>query len=199
MRLLYSPLSPYARKVRVLIRERGALDLFVEEIVNPLETGETLRRVNPLGKIPVLLSSSEAPLFDSPLIIEYLDAVLPGEHLLPSEGENRWRVLRQQALADGIMDAALAMTFEKMRVDAAPSAFWMVRWREAVSRGVLELENRSEELHPLPDIGSIAIACALGYLDLRCEQLHWRKHAPVLAGWYAKAAERQSMRDTTPP
>lgn len=198
MKLLYTPNSPYARKVRVLIRERAATQLVDEEIVQPLDEPEGFRDINPLGKIPVLIIPDEEPLVDSPLIMEYLDANLPGRAESPATGRQRWTGLRRHALADGILDAAVSTVFEKNRTDAAPSPFWLGRWRRAMLSGVAALDAAVASMPAALDCDGIAIACALGYLDFRHADLDWRASAPTLTGWHALAAARPSFTQTVP-
>lgn len=196
--LYYTMTSPFARKVRLLIRERGGGHL-VEEIVNaPLDNPADLRAANPLGKIPVLLTGDAGPLFDSPVIVEYLDTALPGEPLLPPSGPERWHMLRRQAVADGVMEAGVALTFERLRTDAAPSPYWCDRWRRAIYAGVQSFAVDIGALSEWPDIGAIAIAAALDYLDFRHADLDWRVAVPGLTDWFADARTQGSMRETSP-
>lgn len=199
MKLILTPTSPYARKVRILIRERGAESLVHECVLLPLEDPPELRCLNPLGKVPVLIPEDDEPIFDSPLIVEYLDQHLPGDPLLPAQQAARFASLRWQALADGIVDAALAATFERMRQDAAPSEFWMDRWRKAVLFGLEAAEAKAHALPSFPDVGAIAMVCALGYLDLRHHDLSWRQRSPHLATWFGRVESRASFIATAPP
>jgi glutathione S-transferase len=198
LELLYSPASPFARKIRVLIRERDALELFEETVEMPLDDGAGLRAVNPLGKVPTLLRAGAAPLYDSPLITEYLDQTLPGTNSLPGSGEKRWMVLRQQALADGILDAGLALTFERLRPEAERSTMWMARWAHAIDAALDEVAATAPDLPAIPDLGAIAVACALGYLDFRHPGVAWRAKSARLAQWYDTMAARPSMLATAP-
>lgn len=198
MKLLFSPNSPFARKVRVFVRERGAQPLVSEIVMQPFDGPPALLSANPLGKVPVLQLEGGTSLMDSPLIVEFLDVNLPGEPTLPIGGVRRWATLRRQAIADGLMDAAVAIVFERQRHDAAPSEHWVNRWTQAIERSVLALEAEATQLAPSPDIGSIAVACALGYLDFRHGDLEWRSNAPQLSQWFRQQANRSSMLDTAP-
>lgn len=197
MQLLCSPNSPYVRKIRVFLREKQLSDQVSEVMVDPLHDGK-IRKTNPLGKVPVLLLPNAEPLFDSPLIIEYLDATLKDTSSAQISGEQCWQTLRWQALADGMMDAAVAIVFEKNRTDATPSAFWMDRWATSIKSGVAVMERQADCLADYPDIGSIATGCMLGYLDFRHADLAWRSAAPRLARWYEAIVSRQSMLATMP-
>jgi len=197
MKLLYTPNSPFARKVRVLLRERKATAMVEECVVSPFDDMDLVRQANPLAKIPVLLLPEADPLFDSSVIVEYLDAVLPGSTGI-KEGEDRWQTLRRQSLGNGVMDAAVAMTFERTRTDTTPSPFWMERWDAAVRAGVAKLETGAAALGDLSDAGTISIACALAYLDFRHPNMEWRIKAPTLKRWFEETSSRSSMQETAP-
>lgn len=198
MKLFYSPTSPFVRKVLMTAIELG-LDSRIERIpVNPWEPGEQLTSVNPLGKVPALVTDTGMMLYDSPVICEYLDTLHTGAQLLPLTGDERWRVLRLQALADGILDAAVLWRMESMRPDGERSASWMSFQREAVTRGLKELEQESVHWGQTLNIGRIAAACALGYLDFRFAHEEWRNKHPHLTRWYASVEARPSMQQTVP-
>ena len=182
----------------MLIREREACGLVDEEIADPFKPESAVHAANPLGKVPVLILPGRLPIIDSPLIVEYLDTSLPGIASLSPSGEARWQSLRQQALADGIMDAAVAIVFEKARTDTAPSGRWLQRWQQAIVAGVSELEKELDHLRPVPDVGAIAVACALTYLDFRHGGLNWRAGAEGLARWLEEVVQRPSMIATQP-
>lgn len=199
MQLYYSPTSPYARKVLVVARETG-LDSTIELVaVNPWDPESAIVRENPLGKVPALRLSDGLVLYDSPVICEYLDNLHRGEKLLPTDGGERWRVLCLQALADGMMDAALLVFLEhNRRAATARSDWWLQLQAETLHRAVAELERQTDFLQIDPDIGRIATACALGYLDFRITDYDWRKQAPRLAEWYLEYSARPAMRATEP-
>ncbi|CAB3743754.1 putative GST-like protein YibF [Paraburkholderia sediminicola] len=196
MKLLYSPGSPFARKVRVVIREKHLTARFQEFVTNPHDNGQELLALNPLAKVPAV-ELEHGSLFDSPLLCEYLDGLSPQPRLIPVEFLSRIDVLRTQALADGIMDAAVASVLEKRRSDTAPSAHWLARWEAAMRRSVGMMSNLQ-----LPDgvrLDGIAAACALSYLDYRFPAIPWRKEYPALAAWHASYTARQSFVETAPP
>lgn len=199
MKLYHSSTSPFARKVRVLIREKGALAQVTEETTSAMSDPQSLIEANPLGKVPALILKDGASYFDSPLICEYLDAVLGGVALFPAAGPERWQALRFQALADGIMDAAVSLVFENNRPEAQRSEMWMGRWNRAVERGIGVLEQEVSLLDGPLDIGGIATGAALGYLDLRHAAMNWQARAPELAGWWRDLAKRPSFAETAPP
>ena len=196
MRLLYSPTSPYARKVRAVAIEKGiAVQL---ELLNPLADPAPLLASNPLAKVPCLLLDDDTPLYDSPVICEYLDAQAPTPVLLPPPGPARWDVLRRQALADGVLDLAVALRQESLRPEHQRSPDWQQRWRAGILRAVAQMEATHADW-PALDLGTLAAACALDYLEFRHPDIHWRDDAPKLAAWLMPALQRPSMHETAPP
>jgi glutathione S-transferase len=198
MKLFYTPNSPFARKVRVIIRERNALQTVEEIIQAPLQDPVELRVVNPLGQVPVLLLGDGRALFDSPVICEYLDANLPGPALLAQQADARWLSLRQQALADGMMAAGVATVFESLRPDAQRSPLWINRWRTAIESGLAMLESEAPGFGPSLSFGGIATACALSYIGFRLPAIAWQERAPQLAHWAADVLRRPAFMDTAP-
>jgi len=197
MKLFYSPTSPFVRKVLMTAIELGLAGNIERIQVNPWEPVATLTEVNPLGKVPALVTESGMMLYDSPVICEYLDSQA-GCLLLPASGEERWQVLRLQALADGILDAAVLWRMESMRPEGERSSHWMNFQRDAVMRGLAELEREAARWDHSLNLGRIAAACALGYLDFRFASEAWRNSHPVLARWYETVATRASMQLTLP-
>lgn len=199
MKLYCSHTSPYARKVRVFIREKGGTARVTEETVAAMEDPASLHAANPLGKVPALVMPDGTSWFDSPLICEFLEGALEGPSLIPSAPVQRLRALRQQALADGIMDAAVSIIFEQNRKDAERSATWLGRWERAILRSLAVLENEVTDLDGPVDLGVISVGAALGYLDFRHGALNWQEKYPELAGWWCDMAKRPSFADTAPP
>jgi len=198
MKLFFSPTSPFVRKVVMSAIELG-LDGSIERIqVNPWEPVAQLTAVNPLGKVPALVTSAGMMLYDSPVICEYLDTLHGGSRLFPPTGEPRWEALRLQALADGILEAAVLWRMESLRTDGERSSSWMTFQRETVMRGLNELEKESVQWDHSLNIGRIAAACALGYLDFRFAHEEWRKSHSALARWYEPMLARPSMQQTMP-
>ncbi len=196
MQLYYSPTSPFARKVRAAIIEKS-LEAGTKLIsVSPQENPELLLKANPLAKIPTLITDEGMAVYDSAVITGHLET-LSGRALMPKDLSTRTELLTREALADGIMEAAFNSAMEKRRPDAEQSQYWLTRWHDAVKRSVnmLQLPARAE-----PDIGDIALACALGYLDFRhSETMKWRDWRTDLADWYAVISQRKSLRETAPP
>lgn len=199
MKLLTNPASPFGRKVKVAALETG---LFERLELHNLQTSavapdEALLAANPLGKIPCLVLDDGAVLYDSRVIAEYLDALHDGPPLFPAEG--RWQVLRLQALGDGIAEAALLARYETLlRPEPLRWADWIHGQLAKVRLALDGLEGEVRQLGEQPHIGGIAIACALGYLDLRHPALAWRDGREDLAGWFERFAARPSMQRTHP-
>jgi glutathione S-transferase len=199
MKLYMHPASPFARKARIIIRELDLTRVVEEIVVNPAAS-EELRRINPLGKIPVLVLKDGSTLLDSPVICEYLND-LGGGNFFPGytvwrEVSARWRALTLQALGDGICDAAVARIYEGRRPPENQSEPTVHKYLAAVTRSLDALERARFTADPT--IGEIAVACALGYLDFRLPELQWRDSRPVLRDWYEKFAQFPSMKDTWP-
>ncbi|MGE0223114.1 MAG: glutathione S-transferase family protein [Acetobacteraceae bacterium] len=196
MKLFYSPTSPYVRKVMACAIMRG-IDGRIEKLPsNPHQSPPDLLAQNPLSKVPCLVTDDGLSLFGSQLICEYLDTVGEALPLFPARGASRWRALRFQSLGDGILDAAVPCRGElgKPREDARDAA--IARYKAAMSRTVDVLE--SDPPHKHIDIGSITVACALGYLDFRYGSEPWRPGHPQLAAWYEAFAQNPCIEQTAP-
>lgn len=196
MRLFYSAASPYARKVRAVVVEKGLTDRVELVASNPLSEINDLKLINPLGKIPALVLEDNRVLIDSPVICEYLDLLGRGPNLIPASGDERFHVLTRQATADGIMDAAFNLVMEHRRPAGEQSSAWIRRWTEAILRTIQSLAP-SQSKYSF-DLGDIAVACALGYLNFRLPEIDWRKDAPELAAWEANVKTRPSLVKTAP-
>jgi glutathione S-transferase len=201
MKLYLSPLSPFARKVRVLARETG-LAARIEEVpvtVSPVKANAEVGRANPLMKVPTLVLDDGAVLFDSPVICEYLDSLHSGSKLFPPAGPARWTALRLQAAGDGILEAAVLVRYETaLRPKELQWADWIAGQREKWHAGLDLLERSAATLAGELTIGGITAACALGYLDFRYGDEDWRASRPALARWYEAFAKRESLRATVP-
>lgn len=195
--LRYSPTSPYVRKVLVAAIEMGLDDRIQRIPTLPWDPKTDLPKDNPLGKVPAL-QTKDGWLYDSLVICEYLDSLHTGAKLFPPPGAARWQALRHHALADGAMDAAILRRLESQRPEAQRSQGWMDRQKAAVERALDSLEGDAKALVDLSDIGAIAIAVMLGYLDLRFAADEWRRNRPALAAWYGRVSQDESMRATVP-
>ncbi|MBV6631571.1 MAG: glutathione S-transferase N-terminal domain-containing protein [Alphaproteobacteria bacterium] len=197
--LFYSPTSPYVRKVVMVAIEKGIDDRLDKVPTNPWESGDKLLKNNPLSKVPCLVLDDGLTLFDSPVICEYLETLSNSPVLFPPIGRDRWRSLRLQAQADGIMDSAVLRVLEGKREESLRSADWVTRQKDAIDRTLDDIESYAGDLSPTPTIGTISLACALGYLDLRHPGDEWRARAPKTAAWHEKFAKRDSYLQTEPP
>ena len=200
MKLLYQTHSPHARKVLVMAHEVGIADRLevIHQETSPMVRNDAVFALNPLGKVPVLILSDVDCLFDSMVICEYLDSLPGGPKLFPAEGERRWSALRVQAMANGILDAAVLTRYEtavrpaQLRWDA-----WTQGQLLKVDQALDVLEREAAKFDGL-DIGTIAVGCALGYLDFRYADRNWRATRPQLARWYELIARRPSFEKTVP-
>tara|TARA_R110002110_G_scaffold89900_3_gene234085 strand:+ start:3379 stop:4011 length:633 start_codon:yes stop_codon:yes gene_type:complete len=198
MKLMSSPTSPFVRKVRILIREKGATARVEEIVVSALADPAELHAANPLGKVPALVLDDGTTFFNSPLICQFLDEELGGARLLPAAGKPYFRDMRLQTIGDGISEAAVSRTFEKARPEAERSAMWTARWERAITRALDLLEADAGALDGEPTLGTIAVFCALGYLDLRHGDMNWREARAKLATFYDKNSGRPAFKETAP-
>jgi glutathione S-transferase len=200
MKIFYSPASPFVRKCLVSAHElalHGRIEL-VQTAAHPVNRDATVVAVNPLGKIPALLTDDGDVLVDSSVITEYLNTLGDG-CLIPARGGERFRVLTDQALADGMMDAAVLTRYETaVRPENLRWNDWIGGQLEKVMCGLAEFEGRSAEVAGRIDVGTIALGCTLGYLDFRFGSIGWREKYPALAAWFAVFAKRESMVKTAP-
>lgn len=201
MKLLYSPSSPYVRKVLVLAIETG-LDRNIEKVpvtTTPVAPAPEVSARNPIAKIPALIADGMT-LYDSPVVCEYLDSKHRKKKLFPAKGKARWTALRQQALGDGLLDAALLARYEGfLRPPDRRWADWSDGQMAKINNALNAMEKEAASLKGSPTIGHVTFACALGYLDFRFADLDWRDKRKKLAAWYAKFAQRPSMKTTMPP
>jgi len=198
MKLYFAPASPYVRKVSVCAIEAG-LDKRIERLTTDIyDPKSPVHDKNPLGRLPTLITDDTTVLFDSPVICEYLDAVGTGPVLVPPAGEARWSVLRTQALADGILDAAVLRLLETRRSANEQSKAWIEKQKTVIGRALDWLEKNAGSLEVSPTIGTITVAIAGDYLDFRFPGEDWRKGRAGLAAWHKRFAARPSMQETYP-
>jgi len=204
MKLMYSPTSPFVRRVHVVALE---LDLaarieFEPVQVTPLHANDAYaEQVNPLRKIPALvLDDGETVLVDSAVIVQYLDELAGGARLIPT-GANRWRVLSQQAIAQGMSDAVVLVRYETW---LRPQA---LRWQDWINdqlgrfwSGLAWFERHAQQALPPAriDVSQIALACCLGHVDFRFPELGWPARAPLVHRWYREIVQRPSLAQTDP-
>ena len=199
MKIYFSPSSPYVRKCLIVAHELGMADQ-IEKLassVHPVNRDRTVIGDNPLGQVPTFFTDEGAVLYDSRVICEYLNARANG-NLIPADGDQRWSVLTQQALADGILGGCLIARYEDV---ARPEALRWPEWRAAqldkATTGLAWIEAHPQHLKNI-DIGTISLACVLGYLDFRFPEFEWRKNVPQVAQWFAQVSERPSLKATFP-
>jgi glutathione S-transferase len=201
MKLIAAPVSPYSRKVRIVLAEKR---IDYEMIIDsPVDPATRVPEFNPLGKIPVLVLDDDTTLFDSRVIVEYLDNASPVGRLIPEDTRQRIQVRRWEALADGCTDAAVAVVMEKRRPAGKQSAEWIARQEGKIDRALKsmsdDLGGRAWCTGDLYNLSDVAVGCTLGYLELRMPDLNWRKQYPNLGKVFEKLAKRASFSDTAPP
>ncbi len=200
MKLIGSYTSPFVRKVRIVLAEKKIeVELVIE---SPWVDDSKVPSFNPLGKIPVLLLDDETPLFDSRVIVDYIDNVTPNNKLFPAPNRERAEVKRWEALGDGLCDAAIGAMLEGKRPAAEQSAQWIQRQRDKVQRSLDFLAN---QLADKPfctgthfSMADIATGTALGYLAFRFPDIQWQESHPNLGRLYDKLMQRPSFAETVP-
>jgi glutathione S-transferase len=201
VKLYYSPASPYVRKVRICAIARG-IDSRIELVpCNPNSSPAALLANNPLSKVPTLVTDDGVALFDSPVICEYLDSLGDAPPMFPAAAAARWPALKLQAMGDGILDACVPRRMEMQRPQDEGRAGVVARMRAAVERTLDALEAgppHEPGSKGAVDIGSISVACALGYLDFRFPQQPWRGDRPKLAAWFLAFSEDAAVAATVP-
>ena len=200
MKLIASLTSPFARKTRIVLAEKRIdYDLTVDV---PWNADTQVPEYNPLGKIPVLVMDDGSTLYDSRVIVEYVDTLSPVSRLIPDGNREKIQVKRWEALADGVCDAAATIFLEKKRAESNQSPDWIVRQESKIMRGLeamsVELAEKNWCHGEFYSLADIAVGCALGYLDLRFSQIAWRTTHPNLQKLADKLAQRQAFKDTVP-
>ncbi|MBC3869842.1 glutathione S-transferase N-terminal domain-containing protein [Undibacterium oligocarboniphilum] len=201
MKLIGSTTSPYVRKVRVVMAEKKLDYAFLQENVWAADT--TIQHSNPLGKVPCLLMEDGGAMFDSRVIVEYLDTLTPVGKLIPGLGRERAEVKCWEALADGLLDAAILVRLEKtLRPEQQQSEEWITRQMGKVSAS---LKAMSEGLGESAvccgnhlTLADISVGCALGWLSFRFPDIAWRDDYPNLVKLFDKLSERPSFKETIP-
>lgn len=190
MILRHSPASPFVRKVKIAADILGLTDRIELRDADTVAPEPGFLDQNALGKIPTLVLEDGTTLFDSPVIVEYLDHLAGGGRVLPRDPKARFAALRMQALCDGILDAALLIVYEgRFRQPEMKVQAWIDRQLGKIDRALAVLEAAPPAVSDVPDVGQITLACALGYLDLRLEG-RWRQNHPKLVAWVDQFAAR---------
>jgi len=202
LKLFHSPTSPYVRKVMAVAHELGLAEriTLLPSAADPIARDERVGAANPLGKVPAAVTEDGQVLYDSRVICEFLDAHADGR-VFPRTGPARWLALTRQALGDGMMDAALLARYEKT---ARPADKQWQGWIEGqlakIRAGVQAIEREAGDFPDHgADIGTITLACALSYLDLRFAELAWREGHPRAAAWFEAFSQHPAMVATRAP
>lgn len=201
MQLLWSPRSPFVRKVMIALYETGLTDRVetLRAVASMAKVNPEILQHNPLGKIPVLLTPDHGAIYDSRIICEYLDGLHHGARLFPVDAAERITALRRMALGDGLLDVLLLTRNETARSDSAPSPTYLAGFETKVASALAALAAEAPILDEADfGIGHIGIGCALGYLDFRFGDRDWRSAHPALAAWYARFQARPSAVATLP-
>ena len=200
MKLLYTLNSPYARKVRIVALEKH-IDLELQEVVLA-DPDCPVKNYNPLGKVPVLVLDDNDSVYDSKVIVEYLDNRAPGTHLIPQDNTSKMITRRWESLADGICDAAVAAMLEGRREPAQQSQANIVKQLAKVMLGLevlnLDITKKKWCVNETFSLADIALGCMLGYVDLRFKHLQWQDKFPNLAKHYSLLVKRPSFKQTMP-
>jgi len=197
MKLYYSKTSPYSRKVRLMIYEKGLQQAIISVACNPFDEAPDLETANPLGKVPTLILEDGSSLYDSPVICAYLDT-LTSDRLIPESGRERWNILRWEALCDGVLDATYNIVMERRRDAREQSSSWIEQWKSQVIRSLDHMEAGINILPADITLAQLSLGAALGYLDFRLSDLDWLNQCPALAAWYDDFSERDAMKNTRP-
>jgi len=198
MKLRHSPTSPFVRKVMVTLHETGLIGRVELVPTNVWDPATDLGEENPVGKVPALIADDGTVYVESVMICEYLDSLHDGPKMYPAQGPARWHVLRLQALADGIIGAGVDRVVEGRRPADRQWDGWQERRRIAIARTLNLLETEADRLGDEVNGGTIALGCALGYLDFRFPREDWRGNRPKLDAWFERFSSRPSMLATVP-
>ena len=197
MKLYFSHASPFARKCRIVVRERGLLRSVQEVEVAPTSDDPGLLAANPIGQIPALELEDGTTFFNSPVIAAYLDAFPGKPKLLPPLGhQSHWRIRRTETLADAVLEMAVKMVLENRRPEGERSQTWIERWRRNMTRA---LDVAEGEVRPPPlDLGTLSLGVIGSYLDLRHPDFDWRSGRPRLTAFTAEVEKMDSFQATAP-
>ena len=200
MKLIGTLDSPYVRKVRVVLAEKKIECEFI--IDSPWDANSGVHKLNPLGKVPILVLDDSTTLFDSPAIVEYIDGVAPNNKLLPESNRGRAEAKRWATIGDGICDAAAQILLEYKRPREQQSAEWIARQEEKITRSLIHLSEQLGDnvwcmgIHY--SLADVAVGCALSYLAFRFPEIVWKQTHPNLGRLYDKLMLRPSFADTLP-
>lgn len=197
MKLYITTPSPFARKCRIVAREKGLLDRIEEVAIDPYASPEALTAVNPLAQVPALVTDEGLALSDSPVICEWLDVHGHGPRLLPPEGPDRWRVRRLETLAGGALEMGVKRLLELRRPEAERSPSWIDRWTVNMGRALDVLEAAAPDAERF-DMGVLTAGVAVTWIGFRHPDVDWRTGRPALVALQTALEARPSFRDTVP-
>lgn len=196
MKLRWSPTSPFVRKIVVLMKEKGIEDQIEKEKSNPLSREDRAATPSPLGKIPCLVTGDGNSVFDSPVIMEYLDTVCDGPEMLAKSGDARWTTLCRQATADGMIESMVTCFVESLKKPERQSRGILAHNKGIVFNGIAALEEDTEAFGDSVDVGTISVAVALSFVDQTFPDDDWRADNPKLAAWFDVFDKRPSMTES---
>jgi glutathione S-transferase len=197
MKLYITAPSPFARKCRIVAREKGLIDRIEEIAVDPYANAPELLASNPIVQVPTLIAEDGLPISDSPVICEYLDALGTGPRLLPPDGPERLRVRRLETLGNQALEMGVKLLLEKRRPEAERSPTWIARWTINMARALDALEATAPAPDPL-DMGVITAGCALTWIGFRHPDFDWKTGRPRLVTLQAALEARPGFRETHP-
>ncbi len=197
MKLYYAPTSPYVRMVRIAALEKGVNDRI--ELIDARAEGNDTEDKNPLNKVPALVTDDGETLIESKLICQYIDGLAPGPELYPQDAGARRRVLQQEALIHGMLDAAVLRRMETRREEGKQSEWWDTRQKRKIALVLGQIEASVEALTEAPTITPITLGCALSFMDRILADTDWRADHPKLAAWHLSYKDTPHMAATAIP
>lgn len=197
MRLYITGPSPYARKCRIVVREKGLQSAVQEIVADPYTDDPDLVAANPIAQVPALVTADGAVFSDSPLICAWLDEIGHGPRLIPASGGDHWRVRRGESLADAGLEMGVKLILEMRRPESERSPTWLTRWRAGLERTLDRLEQEDVSDAPL-DMGNLTTGVLLSWLDFRHPHIEWRYNRPRLDALRSALEARDSFKATRP-
>jgi glutathione S-transferase len=197
MKLYITTPSPFARKVRIVAREKGVADRIEEIAVDPYANAPELLATNPVVQVPTLIAEDGLPLTDSPVICEYLDALGAGPRLLPAEGAGRLRIKRLETLANATLEMGVKLVLEKRRPEAERSPSWIERWTFNMGRGLDALEAAAPDADDF-NMGVLSVGIVVSWISFRHPDYDWQTGRPRLVALQAALEQRPSFQATAP-